>query len=532
MDLLSHRRTWSLLGAAALLLLTLAIACGGGGAARQKRGPLPGPAGRLDPIYDATILFPDDVVIVGGLEHHGIALDIAITFDDAGLRDGDPRFTAPVGVVGVTAGGVAQAPVMPRPILLEGTIDGDAFQTDLFGPIQFGTANLILSLAGAIAPDRRSIAGEAALFGTSSRGTFTAVKRRRYLVAGTDLQTIGEAAVVGVRYGAQFDLDENLETTSSDPVARVEDGRPFVVNRLSFDNLQGLDPARRFLTTFQYSTGNGSNPHDLVVLPDEKAGLPAPAAGTPSAGVAFVTRYEPPYDDVALVDLDDGALLGSIDLVPFALNPDRLPRPDQILLHGGLLYVTLQDANRSFTQFMNGRVAVIDPALREVVDVIDLAGQNPFESLVDGPGTGLIYVGLAGIFPGLRPQALTGGIEAIDPATRRSIGLVVDDDALGGNVSAVAIVSAERGYAVVTDATFRNFVKAFDPSTGEVLGSVFETQDRIAALVSDGDGWLLIADSSFTAPRLLVLDGQTAQPLASLPLRLPPLSVAILTRSL
>jgi len=531
-DLLSHRHTWSLLGAAALLLLPLAIACGGGGAARQKRGPLPGPAGRLDPIYDATILFPDDVVIVGGLEHHGIALDIAITFDDAGLRDGDPRFTAPVGVVGVTAGGVAQAPVMPRPILLEGTIDGDAFQTDLFGPIQFGTANLILSLAGAIAPDRRSIAGEAALFGTSSRGTFTAVKRRRYLVAGTDLQTIGEAAVVGVRYGAQFDLDENLETTSSDPVARVEDGRPFVVNRLSFDNLQGLDPARRFLTTFQYSTGNGSNPHDLVVLPDEAAGLPAPAVGTPSAGVAFVTRYEPPYDDVALVDLDDGALLGSIDLVPFALNPDRLPRPDQILLHGGLLYVTLQDANRSFTQFMNGRVAVIDPALREVVDVIDLAGQNPFESLVDGPGTGLIYVGLAGIFPGLRPQALTGGIEAIDPATRRSLGLVVDDDALGGNVSAVAIVSAERGYAVVTDATFRNFVKAFDPSTGEVLGSVFETQDRIAALVTDGDGWLLIADSSFTSPRLLVLDGQTAQPLASLPLRLPPLSVAILTRSL
>lgn len=245
-----------------------------------------------------------------------------------------------------------------------------------------------------------------------------------------------------------------------------------------------------------------------------------------------MTRYEPPYDDVALIDLDDGALIGSIDLVPYAQNPDRLPRPDQILHHGGLLYVTLQDANRSFTQFMTGRVAVIDPMTREVVEVIDLAGQNPFESLLYAPETGLIYVGLAGIFPGLRPQALTGGVEAIDPATRRSLGLVVDDDALGGNVSGVAIASPERGYAVVTDATFRNFVKAFDPSTGDVLGSVFETQDRIAALLTDGDGWLLIAESSFVQPRLLILDALTAQPVASLPLRLPPLSVAILTRDL
>ena len=531
MDLLSRRRALGLPFLLGLLLVLGLLACGGGYTGRD-RGPLPGPAGRLNPIYDATILFPDDIVIVGGLEHHGIMLDLEIDFDDASLRDGDPRFTAPVRVIGVTAGGVAQAFVLPRPIVLDGTLDGAAFETDLFGPIQFGTANLILSLSGVVADDRRTVAGAAALFGTSSRGGFTAVKRRRYLLAGTDLQTIGEAAVISVRYGASIDVAENLETTSSDALARVEDGRPFIVNRLSFDNLQGLDPADRFLTTFQYSTGNGSNPHDLVVLGDPQAGIPPATTASSGAGVAFVTRYEPPYDDVAMIDLDDGALIQSIDLVPYALNPDRLPRPDQILHHGGLLYVTLQDANRSFTQFMTGRVVVIDPVTREVIGVIDLAGQNPFESLLYAPETGLIYVGLAGIFPGLRPQALTGGVEAIDPATGRSLGLLVDDDALGGNVSAVTIASAERGYAVVTDAAFRNSVKAFNPSTGEVLGAVFETQDRIAALLTDGDGWLLIAEGRFVQPRLLILDALTAQPVASLPLRLPPLSVAVLTRSL
>ena len=513
-----------------LALLPALLACGGGGGSNTDRGPLAGPAGRLDPIYDAAVLFPDDIVIVGGLEHHGIALDLALDFDDAALRDGDPRLTAKVQVIGVTAGGVAQAFVVPAPILLQGTLDGSAFATEPFGPIQFGTANLILSLSGVLASDRRSVSGEAFLLGTSSRGSFTAVKRRRYLVSGTDLQTIGEAAVVSVRHGASIDLAENLEVTSSDAVARVEDGRPFVVNRYSFDNLQGLEPAESFRTAFQYTTGNGSNPHDLVVLSDQEAGLPPASAS--SAGVAFVTRYEPPYDDVALIDLDDGALIQSIDLVPYALNPDHLPRPDQVLLQDGLLYVTLQDANRSFTQFMTGRVVVIDPARRDVLEVIDLAGQNPFESLVHAPETGLIYVGLAGIFPGLRPQALTGGIEAIDPVTRRSLGLLVDDDDLGGNVSAVAIASPTRGYAVVTDASFRNFVKSFDPSTGEVLGTVLETTDRIAALLTDGDGWLLIADSSFVEPRLLILDAPTAQTVASLPLRLPPLSLAILTRSL
>ena len=95
-----------------------------------------------------------------------------------------------------------------------------------------------------------------------------------------------------------------------------------------------------------------------------------------------------------------------------------------------------------------------------------------------------------------------------------------------------AIASATRGYCVVTDATFRNFVEVFDPGTGQVLGTVFETQNRIADLVVDGDGYLLIAEASFSAPRVLVLDAATAQPITSLPLRLPPFSVAIATRSL
>jgi DNA-binding beta-propeller fold protein YncE len=338
-------------------------------------------------------------------------------------------------------------------------------------------------------------------------------------------------------------VEHGLEIVSSDPVVRVEDGRPIVVNRLSFDNLQGLDPFDGFRTTFEYSTVSGSNPHDVVIVPPG-AEAPPGTTGTPAApggpaatplataGLAFVPRYAAPFNDLAVIDLADGTLVDRIDLSPYARNRDSLPRADQALLLGGLIYVTLQDANASFTEFMNGRVAVIDPVQRRVIDVIDLQGQNPFESLDYLAETGLIYVGLAGIFPGLLPQALTGGVEAIDPETRRSVGLVVDDDALGGNVSAVAMASATRGYCVVSDLTFRNFVVSFDPAAGVALGRVYESGGLISTIESDGDGYLLVADTSFSEPRVVVLDAASGRPIASIPARVPPFSIAILTRSL
>ena len=530
--------TAGLLVAAGLIAAAALLAgCGGGGYGGQGGDPLPGPGARLDPVYDVTVTFPDAEVISGGMTYHGILLDLAFAFVDATVRDADPRFRAPADVVAVQAGGAPQAFVLPQPITVGGQIEDDRFTTDYFGAIQFASANLVLSLSGTIAPGSKRIEGTADLFGTSERGTFVAVLRRRYLVAGTDLLEVGEAATVEVRYDRDIVLHEQLETLSADPVARVEDGRPIVVNRFSYDNLQGLDPHNGFRTAFEPSTGNGSNPHDVVVLHDEDAGAPFTpvAAGLESAGMAFVTRYEPPYDDVGVFDLDDGSLVQSIDLRPLARNPDHLPRPDQMVWSHRRLWVTLQDVNASFTDFENGRLAVIDPVLRRVEEVIDLAGQNPFESLEVEPSTGLIYVGLAGLFPGSRAsntQVLSGGVEAIDPSARRSLGLVVDDDDLGGNVASIAMPFPDRGFAVVTDASFRNTVKLFDPQARAVLGPVYETTDRLADLESDGGGWVLAAEQSFAAPRLLLFDGRTGAILAAVPLRVPPLSIAILTRSL
>ncbi|HEX9427046.1 MAG TPA: hypothetical protein VGA64_04605, partial [Candidatus Polarisedimenticolia bacterium] len=488
---------------------------------------LAGPGKRLNPIYDATVLYPQTTLIISGMPYQGVELDLEIEFDDESVRDADSPFQATARVDAVVAGGVTQHFSLPGPLDLQGTFDTGYLDTGLFGPIRVGNADLIVELAGSLADDRRRVIGNATLYGTDDAGTFLAIKRRRYLVAGTDLQVTGEAAVITMKNEATFMVDNALELISADPVARVEDGRPFVVNRDTYDNLEGLDPFGDFKAAFQYALGDRANPHDVVVLPPG-----TPGAAPAGAGIALVTRYGPSFNDVAVVSLDDGAILDRIDLTPFALNPDHTPRADQALFHDNLVYVTLEDVDRSFTHFMNGRVAVIDPASRAVIDVIDLAGQNPFESLVYAPETGLIYVGLAGIFPGILPRALTGGIEAIDPITRTSRGLVVDDDALGGNITALAVASATRGYAVVADASFRNFLKAWNPTTGEVLETLYSGTDPINDIAYDGDGLLLVAVGSFFDPHVLIFDAATGGLLAALPARLPPFSIATLTRSL
>lgn len=532
MGVLSRRRTTAAgrLAASSMALAALAgLACGRNADVERL---LPGPGGRLDPIYDATVAYPSTTIVLGGLPYTGVEIDLAIEFSDATLRDGDPAYAATARVEGVRAGGIAQAFQVEGPLDLQGTLSDGTLATGLFGPIRVGTADLLLDLTGTLLDGARRVAGAARLYGSSEGGSFVAVKRRRYLVAGTDRQgPIGKVAVITVRYDTRITMDEDLEIISSDPVARVEDGRPLVINRYNYDNVQGLDPFSQFQTSFQDSLGDGANPHDAVILPAAPDAPPAPAGARGPAGMAFVTRYEPPYNDVAVLDLRDGSIVDRIDLTPFARNSDHLPRADQALLHDGLVYVTMEDANLSFTEFMNGRVVVIDPALRQPIDVIDLSGQNPFEALESSAATGLIYVGLAGIFPGRLAQALTGGIEVIDPATRRSR-VLVDDDALGGNVSALALQSGDRGYCVVSDAAFHNYVKAFDPTTGEVLGTVFDSASEIATVAADGDGYLLIAEDDFFAPRTLILDAATGRPVASLPSRLPPFSYAILTRSL
>jgi hypothetical protein len=143
---------------------------------------------------------------------------------------------------------------------------------------------------------------------------------------------------------------------------------------------------------------------------------------------------------------------------------------------------------------------------------------------------------MAGIFQGSLQRELSGGVEVVDPNTLTTRGLLVDDDALGGNVSSVALASVGAvtlGYCVVTTAAGTNMVRTFDADTGAVLpGTPYQSTAFLPEVVSDGDGWILLPAHDINDPRLVVIDAATGQVVAMPRLSLPPVSIAVLTRRL
>src|SRR4029077_4295592 len=166
-------------------------------------------------------------------------------------------------------------------------------------------------------------------------------------------------------------------------VIRVSGGMVFVVNRFLGDNIQRLDPAQALRTRFQCSTGNGSNPHDLVVVAPDKA---------------YVTRYDRP--ELCVVDPSvsdcDHFRTGVIDLSAFA-DGDGLPEMDQMAVVEGRLFVTVErlDRRRGSAPTAPTRLCVIDAATDTVGGDITLHGANAFgdsSSIVREPDSGKLVV--------------------------------------------------------------------------------------------------------------------------------------------
>ncbi len=137
------------------------------------------------------------------------------------------------------------------------------------------------------------------------------------------------------------------------------------------------------------------------------------------------------------------------------------------------------------------------------------------------------------MFPGLRPRELSGGVAVVHAFNRALERLALDDDDAGGNIGALAMVSEELGYVVVTDEQFVSRVAAFDPRGGTLLREVWRTQDFLPELEVGSSGILAVPDRDFTRPGLCLFavpdDPLGAEaPLGCAPLSLPPVSVEAL----
>ena len=316
-----------------------------------------------------------------------------------------------------------------------------------------------------------------------------------------------------------IDLDTRVVSSNvgrpvhSDATLRTYGGMIYVVNRFGQDNIQVIDPGTRFATLRQFSTGNGSNPQDIVFA---------------SALKAYISRLG--SANLLIVDPRTGLERGTISLAAFA-DGDGLPEMARMALVGNYLFVACQRLT-NFLGVNPSAVAVIDTRTDAIVDVdpatpgvqaIPLNGRNPVTELVYDPGTTTLLVGCAGLY-----GALDGGIERIDPAAFRALGVVATEAVLGGDIGDIAWNGPDHSYAIVSDASFNSSLVAWSPTTGALLDTVYSPGGfSLPDCEVNGRGELYVCDNRLTAPGVRVFRAGADTLLAGpLDTGLPPSQIA------
>lgn len=243
-------------------------------------------------------------------------------------------------------------------------------------------------------------------------------------------------------------------TIHSDAVVRTYRDKVYILNRLGQDNVIVLDGDDLQTPLTQYSTGNGTNPHDIAFVSEEKA---------------YISLYE--RTQLLIVNPVTGDSLGTVDLSTFA-DADGLPEISQLVIYGDRLFAACHRLDRENgwvpTEF--SAIAVVDVSTDLLVDVepdkegvqgILMAGKNPSGAALRGSKW---YLSAVNTYTDLTD----GGIEVIDLANLRSEGIVLDETTAGGNLGSLTMISGDDGYVVVSDENFANIVKRLDLTTRSV----------------------------------------------------------------
>ena len=282
------------------------------------------------------------------------------------------------------------------------------------------------------------------------------------------------------------EAEVNLLGIHSDAVGHYHDGRVYIVNRLGQDNILVLDAMDLRTPLTQFSVGNGANPHDIEIVAPDKA---------------YVTRYD--AASLLIVNPQDGAELGEIDLSAFA-DADGLPEVSQIVRVGDRLYLSCQrlDRDGGWGPVDVSYLIVVDLATDTLIDVDpDAEGIQGIALSVANPNS-MVVIGeqiAVGVVVGFGDRA--GGVEIVDTATNRSLGLAVSEEDLGGDITSMVLVDQNRGYAVVADENFANSVRPFDLSSGTVSAPLEDISGGfIPSLAVDGDRLIVADRGSFSDP--------------------------------
>ncbi len=206
-------------------------------------------------------------------------------------------------------------------------------------------------------------------------------------------------------------------------------------------NLVLIDRGNGLLTTVSPTTcqvvgqivvpgagGVKTNPHDLVTVADHKA---------------YLTRYQPNAaatsasqmgNDVITIDPTTGTFISRIDVDAYAsavAGTTILARPDRVIIAGGKIVVSLNEADASYKTYGDGMVIVIDPATDAVVASVTLTGFNDCEGMDYIASTQTLLVACGGTYMAAN-QAVQSGVAVVDlGATPPSVTKTITGAAFG-----------------------------------------------------------------------------------------------------
>ncbi|MBC2711808.1 MAG: hypothetical protein HGJ94_12720 [Desulfosarcina sp.] len=315
--------------------------------------------------------------------------------------------------------------------------------------------------------------------------------------------------------GGPRTVENDLLPTISDIMVAAYENYFYRIARYQSDSITKFDIAAPDTPVYQYSvldsgeTGS-ANPHAMIFLNDQKA---------------YVLRYGKTKAWIVNPSAASEAefKIGELDLSSYA-DFDDIPEMDNGIIVDGVLYICIQRLDRSgfpWGQPNTAYVALFDTATDTEIDtgVANTDGVKGIPLPIKNPGAiqylaanDTIYLqGAGSLFS--TPPVYSGGIITIDPSNYDTALLVDDGDASShpyGNISGMAIVSADKGYFIGYAGWGDNTVYGFSPTTGAVGGPVHAdlTGKNIAGMQSgayaDQNGMLWICNQ--TDAEVTVLD--------------------------
>jgi len=334
-------------------------------------------------------------------------------------------------------------------------------------------------------------------------------------VTTTDYQT-GHFAAINLEDQSVKKYDLNL---SSDAVAKTINHRIYVVNRYGQDNITVLSPTDFSKPLIQFSTGNGSNPQDIVLSTADKA---------------YISLFQEKY--LLVVNPNTGEEQKRIDLSSFA-DSDGFPEPTQMVIVDNVLFITLQKLDRNTYQpAENGAILMIDTLNDSIIGSITLSGQNPYD-MAYSDSMGKLIISETGSFNDLTD----GGIETIDLGTRQPSGFILSEEDFGGNITDFAMKpSSSQGYIIVAEGGIsgspNTFIASFDLVQAVKLKDVLRPNAGfIHAGIATTSEMLLVGDRCIPEeecgykPGVRIISTLTDEEITTKPINtgLPPFSITV-----